>query len=100
LIWGPPSLISNVHRGHLSSRVEWTGRETDYSRPSSAEDDAWSYTSAHPIRLCGVDQDFIPGRGREEKFYHCHRVQTGSGAHPVLYPVGTGVLPRQKANGE
>jgi hypothetical protein len=24
-------------------------------------------------------------------FYLCHNVQTGSGAHPASYPIGTGV---------
>jgi hypothetical protein len=32
----------------------------------------------------------IPGRGSEGDFFLRHRVQTGSGAHPASYPVGTG----------
>jgi hypothetical protein len=36
------------------------------------------------------DQGSIPRRGNDRIFslYHC--IQTGSGAHPAFYPVGTG----------
>jgi hypothetical protein len=37
----------------------------------------------------GLDsQDSIPGKGKG--FSPLHSVQTGSGAHPVFYPMGTG----------
>jgi len=36
-----------------------------------------------------------PGRGWE--FFLHHRVQTGYGAHPASYPMGTEVFPRDKA---
>jgi hypothetical protein len=36
----------------LSSGVKWLGREADHSLPSTAEvKNAWSYTSAPPIRV-------------------------------------------------
>jgi hypothetical protein len=45
------------------------------------------------------DRGSIPGRRREGKGIYSlrHRVQTGSGAHPVSYPMDTGGLsPRVK----
>jgi hypothetical protein len=40
--------------GALSLSVKESGREADHSPPSSAEVNAWSYTSSTPIRLNGV----------------------------------------------
>jgi hypothetical protein len=36
------------------------------------------------------DRGSIPGKGNYEIFSLRHRVQTGSGAHPASYPMGTG----------
>jgi hypothetical protein len=42
----------------------------------------------------------IPGRSNEEIFSLRHRVQTGSGAKPASYPMGTrGSFPEGKAAG-
>jgi hypothetical protein len=43
-------------------------------------------------RLCYWldDRSSILGGGNEGICSHHHRVQTGSGAHPASYPVGTG----------
>jgi hypothetical protein len=38
------------------------------------------------------DRGSIPGRGKEGISSLRHRVQTGSGAHPPSYPMGTGGL--------
>jgi len=32
----------------------------------------------------------IPGRGNDEIFSLHHHIKTGTGAHPVPYPMGTG----------
>jgi hypothetical protein len=41
--------------GALSLGVKWHGREADHSHPSSADvKNAWSYTSAPPIRIHDV----------------------------------------------
>jgi hypothetical protein len=54
-LWGPPSLLSDGKQGLFLCGVKRPGRETDHSSPSSAEvQNAWSYTSAPPIRLHGV----------------------------------------------
>jgi len=34
----------------------------------------------------------IPSRGNDGIFSLCHHVQTGSGAHPTSYPLGSGAL--------
>jgi hypothetical protein len=49
LLWGPPSLLSNGHRGALSPGVQRQGREADHSPPASAEvKKTWIYTSTPP----------------------------------------------------
>jgi len=40
--------------GALSLRVKRPEREADHSPPSSAEVNAWGYTSTPPVRLRGV----------------------------------------------
>jgi hypothetical protein len=53
--WGLPSLLSNGYLGFFSQWVKRSGLEADYSPPSSFEvKNAWSYTSAPPVRLLGV----------------------------------------------
>jgi hypothetical protein len=50
-IWGPPSALFNGYR------ASFPGSEVDHSRPSTAVvKSEWSYTSAPPIRLRGVDR--------------------------------------------
>ena len=45
--------------GSSSSAGKRQGREVNHSSPSSSEvNNEWSYTSAPPIRLHGVDRDF------------------------------------------
>jgi hypothetical protein len=50
-LWGPLCLLSNGYQGILHWGVKRRGREADHSPPSSAEDNAWSYTSTSPIRF-------------------------------------------------
>jgi hypothetical protein len=45
------------------------------------------------------DRDSIPGKSREGSFCLQHGVQTGSGAHPASYKMGTGILLWIKAAG-
>jgi hypothetical protein len=45
-IYLPPSLLSNGYRELFPRRVNRSEREADHSPPSSAEVNAWSYTSA------------------------------------------------------
>jgi len=35
-------------------------------------------------------QGSVPGRGSDGIFSHRHCIQTGPGAHPASYPMGTG----------
>jgi hypothetical protein len=50
---GPTQPPTQWVLGALSLRLKW--READHSPPSSAEvNNAWSYTSAPPVRLHGV----------------------------------------------
>jgi hypothetical protein len=48
ILWGPPSLLSNGHRGSFPG-VKLPGREADHSPPTSAEaKKMWIYTSTPP----------------------------------------------------
>jgi hypothetical protein len=38
------------------------------------------------------DWGSVPGRENYGNFSLCHCIQTGSGAHPASYPMGTGAL--------
>jgi hypothetical protein len=40
-----------------------------------------------PSNNASSDQGLISGRDRD--FFLCHYIQTGSGAHPAFYPMGT-----------
>jgi hypothetical protein len=52
---GPTQPPIQCEPGALSLGVKWPGREADHSPPTSADvKNAWSYTSAPPIRLHGV----------------------------------------------
>jgi hypothetical protein len=42
------------------------------------------------------DQGSVFSMGRERNFCLCHSVQTGSGAHPASYPMGSRDFPRIK----
>jgi len=56
---GPPILLFNGYRGsfRVLRRLE---RDDNYSLPPSAEfKNEWSYSSTIPIRLHGVDRNFI-----------------------------------------
>jgi hypothetical protein len=52
-IWSPPNLLFGRRRGGglLPRGVKRPRREGDYSPPSSAGPNAWSYTSTPPARL-------------------------------------------------
>ena len=56
-LWAPPSLILNGYPG-CNLGVKRPGREVYHSPPSSDKvKNEWSYTSAPPISLRGVDSD-------------------------------------------
>jgi hypothetical protein len=56
-LWGPSSLVFNGYRGSFPG-VKRPQREVDHSSPSSAVvRNEWSYTSAPPICLHGMDMD-------------------------------------------
>ena len=58
-LWGPPSPLFSAYRGSFPG-VKRPEREGDHLPPSNAEvQREWSYTSAPPIRLCGVDRDYF-----------------------------------------
>ena len=58
-LWGPPSLLFNVHRGSLHG-VKWLGRDVNPSLPSSSEvKNKWRYTSTAPTSLHGVDMNLL-----------------------------------------
>jgi hypothetical protein len=55
--WGPHTLLLNACWGSLL-RVKRMGRDADHSPPSRSEvKNEWSYTSAPPAWLHGVDKD-------------------------------------------
>jgi len=55
-LWTTPSFLFSGYGGGggVPPGVKRPGREDDHSPPSSAEVNAWSYTSTPPIRLHGV----------------------------------------------
>jgi hypothetical protein len=55
-LWGPASPLSSSYRVP-SPELKLPGSEIDQSPPSIAEVNEWSYTSAPPIRLQGVDRN-------------------------------------------
>jgi hypothetical protein len=61
LKWEVDIVYRRTDRGFFFARVKRPRREVDHSPPSIAEvNTEWSYTSAPPIRLCGLEMgDFI-----------------------------------------
>jgi hypothetical protein len=63
-LWGPPSLLFGGWWGQLLLVVKWPGHEVNYSPTSSARvKNEWSYTSALPVCLLGVNREnyvFVP----------------------------------------
>lgn len=56
-LWGIPKLLFNGYHGFFPG-VKWQGHEDDCSAPSSAQlKNEWSYTSAPPVSLHGVNWD-------------------------------------------
>jgi hypothetical protein len=49
-LWDPLSLLANGYRGIFPPELKQPEREADHPPPSSAEVNAWSYTSASLIR--------------------------------------------------
>jgi hypothetical protein len=103
---GPTQLPIQWVTGDLPLGVKQPEREADHSPPYSAEvKNEWSYTSSPPIRLNGMMLNlkiiettllyftllyFILLYYTLLCFALLYRVQTGSGAHPATYSLGTG----------
>jgi hypothetical protein len=101
----PMGTRGSFHAGNVTVAGSWL------PPPSSAEvKKAWSYTSTPTYTFIGAEiAQWYSARLRTGwsgvrvpvgagKFSSHHRVQTGSGAHPVSYPVGTrGSFPGDKA---